>query len=230
MFDVALVCLFVQLVSYYMFFFFQAEDGIRDYKVTGVQTCALPISTAVAAAGVDRLPAATDRTRARRGRVAEGSRQGSRCRSGTVVRHRELRAGCAARRPGRGPRAASGHRWADGLRHERLGHTRSLSCLAPGLLRPGRGRRRLRAIALPAAGERTGGRDREATRATARQRQIGKGRRMAQQAPQKDAMDVLQAWVDRSEEHTSELQSPCNLVCRLLLEKKKKKKHKTEIY
>src|ERR1039457_6718371 len=29
---------------------------------------------------------------------------------------------------------------------------------------------------------------------------------------------------DRSEEHTSELQSPCNLVCRLLLEKKKKKK------
>src|SRR5256885_10932271 len=24
-------------------FFFQAEDGIRDYKVTGVQTCALPI-------------------------------------------------------------------------------------------------------------------------------------------------------------------------------------------
>src|SRR2546426_10554283 len=30
------------------------------------------------------------------------------------------------------------------------------------------------------------------------------------------------ARVQRSEEHTSELQSPCNLVCRLLLEKKKK--------
>ena len=30
----------------------------------------------------------------------------------------------------------------------------------------------------------------------------------------------------RSEEHTSELQSPCNLVCRLLLEKKKKEKKK----
>src|SRR5256885_3861733 len=29
--------------------------------------------------------------------------------------------------------------------------------------------------------------------------------------------------VSRSEEHTSELQSPCNLVCRLLLEKKKKR-------
>ena len=26
------------------FFFFQAEDGIRDWSVTGVQTCALPIS------------------------------------------------------------------------------------------------------------------------------------------------------------------------------------------
>src|SRR2546429_3318262 len=28
----------------YQFFFFQAEDGIRDVAVTGVQTCALPIS------------------------------------------------------------------------------------------------------------------------------------------------------------------------------------------
>src|SRR5690606_40475317 len=27
----------------YLFFFFQAEDGIRDFHVTGVQTCALPI-------------------------------------------------------------------------------------------------------------------------------------------------------------------------------------------
>ena len=26
-----------------VFFFFQAEDGIRDWSVTGVQTCALPI-------------------------------------------------------------------------------------------------------------------------------------------------------------------------------------------
>src|SRR5256885_8782343 len=34
----------------------------------------------------------------------------------------------------------------------------------------------------------------------------------------------------RSEEHTSELQSPCNLVCRLLLEKKKKKKTKQNGY
>src|SRR2546426_11244969 len=33
----------------------------------------------------------------------------------------------------------------------------------------------------------------------------------------------------RSEEHTSELQSPCNLVCRLLLEKKKKKQYSRSI-
>src|SRR3989454_9201062 len=36
--------------------------------------------------------------------------------------------------------------------------------------------------------------------------------------------DDLDRLRHRSEEHTSELQSPCNLVCRLLLEKKKKKK------
>src|SRR5256885_12318035 len=33
----------------------------------------------------------------------------------------------------------------------------------------------------------------------------------------------------RSEEHTSELQSPCNLVCRLLLEKKKSLAHRAEL-
>src|SRR5687768_17905262 len=33
-----------QLCVYDFFFFFQAEDGIRDVAVTGVQTCALPIS------------------------------------------------------------------------------------------------------------------------------------------------------------------------------------------
>src|SRR2546426_6298934 len=37
--------------------------------------------------------------------------------------------------------------------------------------------------------------------------------------------EVLAQVPDRSEEHTSELQSPCNLVCRLLLEKKKKIQH-----
>src|SRR2546426_6067862 len=39
-----------------------------------------------------------------------------------------------------------------------------------------------------------------------------------------EAVLAHQAAHDRSEEHTSELQSPCNLVCRLLLEKKKNNK------
>src|SRR5256885_13128531 len=43
---------------------------------------------------------------------------------------------------------------------------------------------------------------------------------------------ALLSWADlsRSEEHTSELQSPCNLVCRLLLEKKKKLYHRSRLY
>src|SRR5256885_9419839 len=42
-------------------------------------------------------------------------------------------------------------------------------------------------------------------------------------------MHLRAAEVERSEEHTSELQSPCNLVCRLLLEKKKNRTA-TELY
>src|SRR5256885_4868754 len=40
----------------------------------------------------------------------------------------------------------------------------------------------------------------------------------------------LKSFNKRSEEHTSELQSPCNLVCRLLLEKKKKNRRDICIY
>src|SRR5688572_31992425 len=103
-----------------LFFFFQAEDGIRDLTVTGVQTCALPISR----------------------------RSGSSC--------------------GRSTGQAS---------------ARSSSTMT----------QRLTAVAqadptAPNAG-----------------------------APK---------WPKRSEEHTSELQSQSNLVCRLLLEKKKNKKTK----
>src|SRR5438034_7456172 len=100
-------------------FFFQAEDGIRDHCVTGVQTCALPISRARwhAAAG--------------QGRDA-------------------VRPGARASRAGRAARA-------------------DLS-------------------------------------------QSGRVTRKAKEAP---------APKERSEEHTSELQSHSDLVCRLLLEKKK---------
>src|SRR5437016_9064005 len=34
---------FYHIYFFFFFFFFQAEDGIRDWSVTGVQTCALPI-------------------------------------------------------------------------------------------------------------------------------------------------------------------------------------------
>src|SRR2546430_10178903 len=40
------------------FFFFQAEDGIRDLTVTGVQTCALPILLALAGRGRTRTAGA----------------------------------------------------------------------------------------------------------------------------------------------------------------------------
>src|SRR5256886_8835636 len=40
---VILLFIFSSLISVLFFFFFQAEDGIRDLTVTGVQTCALPI-------------------------------------------------------------------------------------------------------------------------------------------------------------------------------------------
>src|SRR5204863_5086350 len=60
--DVALAC-----------FFFQAEDGIRDLYVTGVQTCALPISRSSAR----RTPRRRDVRPARRApaRIAEARRQ-----------------------------------------------------------------------------------------------------------------------------------------------------------
>src|SRR2546426_7247779 len=105
-----------------MSFFFQAEDGIRDYKVTGVQTCALPI----------------------------------------CIRRRDL---------------------------------------AGQLDGPAKGRRRAEQGDL-----------------------VG-----VHVAPLQLRLLVARLACDeqgRSEEHTSELQSPCNLVCRLLLEKKKKKTEK----
>src|SRR2546426_4998627 len=100
-------------------FFFQAEDGIRDYKVTGVQTCALPISC-----------------------------------------------------------------------HEDNREEAELEEVHDGRVEVGGGRER-------------------------HERQAG------EDAREEDRAERGLAAAERSEEHTSELQSPCNLVCRLLLEKKK---------
>src|SRR2546426_8680409 len=49
------------------------------------------------------------------------------------------------------------------------------------------------------------------------------GRCSGERRPGQEDRGALRGRKRRSEEHTSELQSPCNLVCRLLLEKKKKK-------
>src|SRR2546426_3510585 len=108
-----------ELRLYVYFFFFQAEDGIRDYKVTGVQTCALPIYR-----GDSSAPSA--------------SWSSTGCSRSVAWRSRPRR------------------------------ETRSAPSWPP--------------------------------------------------APPPSS----RARPSRSEEHTSELQSPCNLVCRLLLEKKKK--------
>src|SRR5256885_5544320 len=105
-----------------LFFFFQAEDGIRDYKVTGVQTCALPISH-------HRSPPSTDQL------LLDRCAEGEQLAALLLALELELHPGGV------------------------LGDAHHPSLVEEPV---------------------------------------------------------------RSEEHTSELQSPCNLVCRLLLEKKKK--------
>src|SRR2546422_2183608 len=53
--SVSVVLSSAQYVIVLVFFFFQAEDGIRDVAVTGVQTCALPISPIFQLVGRGRL-------------------------------------------------------------------------------------------------------------------------------------------------------------------------------
>src|SRR5205085_12245334 len=102
--------LYALLFLLFFFFFFQAEDGIRDLTVTGVQTCALPISPRAplrapprvhaqaprALRGQDRRAGAaasrrTPRTQTRPARVARGRseerRVGKECRSRWAAYH-----------------------------------------------------------------------------------------------------------------------------------------------
>src|SRR3712207_9460424 len=71
----------------FCFFFFQAEDGIRDIGVTGVQTCALPICRAPPRSGARR-------TRLRSGGASR------RCRAPRRARRRPGRGGRSSRPPG----------------------------------------------------------------------------------------------------------------------------------
>src|SRR5258706_7035013 len=117
-------------------FFFQAEDGIRDWSVTGVQTCALPIS---------------------------------------------LEPWCTvARQCGPGANAITGATW---LKSTTIWRFRGYTSMS---------------------------------RSTASTKRLLKNTRTA---PRSLIAALLKQ--SRSEEHTSELQSLTNLVCRLLLEKKK---------
>src|ERR1039457_5873631 len=109
------------------FFFFQAEDGIRDYKVTGVQTCALPIYV------IRNRPAAQADDAAQLGARARGDRD--RDERAAVL---EFRAAAAGRRE------AVGH--VHGARPARAEHA-GRRAKAPRHLRQGRPRRDL--IALP---------------------------------------------------------------------------------
>src|SRR5256884_3438242 len=88
--------------SYSIIFFFQAEDGIRDVAVTGVQTCALPILR-----GRSRVPhrRATGAGGARRGRgvaLARAYRRAGR-EAAAVPANRRVGAG--------GPRHGTAHRY-----------------------------------------------------------------------------------------------------------------------
>src|SRR5438445_11549496 len=71
-------------------FFFQAEDGIRDIGVTGVQTCALPISRRT---GSQRAPPSRPARR-----VRDGARLGRRHAAATRSEERRVGKECRSRR------------------------------------------------------------------------------------------------------------------------------------
>src|SRR5206468_9284611 len=86
---VHLIYVFIVFFFFIFFFFFQAEDGIRDLIVTGVQTCALPISQwprcrldpAGSGAIVQCNSGVGDNPFLRAGRRSEERRVGKECRS-----------------------------------------------------------------------------------------------------------------------------------------------------
>src|SRR2546422_2989547 len=152
----------ILLLNFLLVFFFQAEDGIRDVAVTGVQTCALPICPS------PRRPSDP------RARFRFWSRSGQIAWLGGHPRPRDR---SRHRRGGIHARPASGEQEKEPARSA---YGNELGCWFS--------RRR-----------------RERTRRPARAHRSS----------------VSRTGRERSEEHTSELQSRLHLVCRLLLEKKK---------
>src|SRR5207245_3939966 len=88
-----LVCVFGFV---FLFFFFQAEDGIRDATVTGVQTCALPILPPCVEDRLLRLARGADHPR-RRALHGLARPAGSRLAARAVLPLRRVRRGGAAR-------------------------------------------------------------------------------------------------------------------------------------
>src|SRR5690606_40254267 len=93
-------------VSYmfFIYFFFQADDGIRYFHVTGVQTCALPISRGTAEGRARRAGALLRRRGACGRRVGEAAGEGCRRAVGVAVGVEDL-CGCERseeRRVGKG--------------------------------------------------------------------------------------------------------------------------------
>src|SRR2546427_12658548 len=212
---VLLISLYL-LLLFFFFFFFQAEDGIRYLTVTGVQTCALPISPGRPAVERPRRapgPPLTERGAPRAAARPRGRAAGGRRGSGPVgarrrgARLRPVRRAVPTERVDkrcrtgrwrvpRGPGDPGSERFRE-LARRRTGAVASAGARGPGAGGCGgpgpRGRGRGGSRGAPR------GRSRPHVRA-------GGPRRAA-----------------RSEEHTSELQSQSNLVCRLLLEKKNTK-------
>src|SRR5439155_16583943 len=93
-------CIREPLLSLY-FFFFQAEDGIRDGHVTGVQTCALPISARLCAPGAIDSPAFPGMVR-REWPWGQGGKHGRR--RGATPRNRHDRRDAAGNGTGRDDR------------------------------------------------------------------------------------------------------------------------------
>src|SRR5438093_11857856 len=87
------------------FFFFQAEDGIRDWSVTGVQTCALPISRKAAGDSATSKSVTVISPPSQTGKVNVGrGRKGNRARrartAGLYTRSEERRVGKECRSRG----------------------------------------------------------------------------------------------------------------------------------
>src|SRR5690606_41052075 len=80
-------------VLFLLFFFFQAEDGIRDFHVTGVQTCALPICIVFFEPDISEVPTSVNASAKRCGHFARCGCDGSRAakRSQDAARRSEER-------------------------------------------------------------------------------------------------------------------------------------------